>query len=136
MCPQGIPDRTSPLMTVPTAPRRPDLMVEPVGRPGFDKVGHAVSLARIAFRTLNVSFTAGDLVAYADLALAVEREIGATPPRAQPPAPNKAGETPSTQVKPAPTKPPRAAPVASNARKRVRPAPKTEPVKKETPSEP
>jgi hypothetical protein len=75
---QGIPNRSTPLMSVPHAPKRPDLVVPLTGNPAYDKVGHAISAARIAFRSLNVAFTAGDLAATADLMLAVEREWAAT----------------------------------------------------------
>ena len=112
---QGIPNRSTPLMSVPHAPKRPDLAIEPVGYAPFDKVASAVTLARVWFRSLNVSFGASDLTACADLMLAVEREWAASGENS-PPAP----------VKPSSPKP------ASAARKRVHP--QTSPAKKGEPT--
>ena len=52
--PQGIPTRAS--LTPVTAPRRPDLMIEPTGHPAYDRVGAAISISRVWFRSLNVGY--------------------------------------------------------------------------------
>jgi hypothetical protein len=109
MCPQGMIDKTTPLKAVPTAPRRPDLQIEAVGHPPFDKVAAAISTARIWFRSLNTAFTASDLIAASDLMLAVEREWAATSVQ---PGPSASGDTPAPEIKPK---------QASAARKRIRP---------------
>ena len=74
--PMGIPARLVPA----TAPRRPDLTIEPTGNPAYDRVGAAIALARVWFRSLSVAYTAADLVEAADLMLRVENGI-------EPPAP-------------------------------------------------
>jgi hypothetical protein len=76
MCPQGIPDRNSVLKVAPTAPRRPDLVVPLTGDPVYDKVGDLIALSRVWFRSLNVAFTASDLVGAAGLLLKAERLAG------------------------------------------------------------
>ena len=114
--PQGVIDRTTKLMTAPLAPRRPDLMIEPTGNPAYDRVGAAISLARVWFRSLSVTaFTASDLVEAADLMLKAEREAQDEAKRGAWESENKI--EPPGQPHPAP----------GNARRAANPSAKKEP---------
>jgi hypothetical protein len=128
MCPQGMIDRATPVLAAPTAPKRPDLVVPLTGDPVYDKVGDLIALARVWFRSLNVSFSAAELIQAADLMLRAEREARDEGKRAaweqredirpEPPVPGPS----AIADKPNPP-----APAPGRARRPVKPAAKKEP---------
>jgi hypothetical protein len=118
MSPQGMVNRDTPFMAVPTAPKR-----EPPrsGHAGFDHVVTVATLAKAWFKTQQLAYTSNDLITLTRMALKAQKELDDAAKRREWEAEHK-------------IEPPKQAEAVTDirhkpaaARKRVRPAPKQEP---------